>query len=107
MCKAGAVMMGSYNGGGTFWVGPDFADNEIGSPPPNWRSKYMREFSEVKFAQNLHSCLTARRLELETLVETDASYAPELDRVKLFLTDPAAHFADAKAYVLGPSTERK
>ena len=36
----------------------------------------MREFSEVKFARNLPSWLAARRLELETLVEGDASYVP-------------------------------
>jgi hypothetical protein len=98
---------GSFNGGGTFWVISDFEYNEMGSPPPNWRSKYMREFSEVKFAQNLPSWLAARRLELETLVEGDASYVPELDRVNLFLTDLAAHFGEARAYVLGPSVECK
>jgi hypothetical protein len=100
-------MMGSFNGGGTFWVGSDFENNEMGSPPPNWRSKYMREFGEVKFGQNLRSWLVARRLELETLVEGDASYLPELDRVNLFLTDLTAHFAEARAYVLGPSTDGK
>ncbi len=60
---------GSFNGGGTFLVISDFEHNEMGSPPPNWRSKYMREFSEVKFARNLPSWLAARRFELETLVE--------------------------------------
>ena len=98
---------GSFNGGGTFLVISDFEHNEMGSPPPNWRSKYMREFSEVKFARNLPSWLAARRLELETLVEGDASYVPELDRVNLFLTDLPAHFAEARAYVLGPSKEGK
>jgi hypothetical protein len=91
--------MGSFNGGGTFWVGSDFATNELGASPPSWRSKYMREFSEAKFAQNLPSWLVARRLELQTLVESDASYGPELDRVSLFLTDLDTHFAEASAYV--------
>jgi hypothetical protein len=96
----------SFNGGGTLLVVSEFDHNEMGSPPPNWRSRYM-EFSEVKFRQNLRSWLFARRLELEKLIEGDASYILELDRVKLFLTDLEAHFAEASAYVLGPSREGK
>ena len=38
----------SFNGGGTLLVVSEFDHNEMGSPPPNWRSRYMREFSEVK-----------------------------------------------------------
>ena len=95
----------SFNGGGTLLVVSEFDHNEMGSPPPNWRSRY--EFSEVKFRQNLSPWLVARRLELETLVEGDASYVLELDRVKLFLTDLKAHFAEASAYVLGPSMRAK
>jgi hypothetical protein len=92
---------GSFNGGGRFWSEADFGETGIDSPP-GWRSKYQREFSESKFAKNLSPILSARRIELQALTEKDASHGAELKLVELFLSDPVAHFADAKAYVLGP-----
>ena len=96
---------GSYNGGGSLVYPSEFDYNEMGSPPRNWRSNYLREVSEVRFAQNLSSWLVRRQLELETLVKQDASFGLELDRVKLFLSDPQAHLAEARAYILGPSDQ--
>jgi hypothetical protein len=92
---------GSFNGGGTFWVAADFGTNEEGGPSPTWRSKYMREFSEIKFAQNLLAILSTRRIALQELIKQDETVASELERVELFLSDLNTYFDDAKAYVLG------
>jgi hypothetical protein len=94
---------GSFNGGGTFWVGADFGESDPDShAPPSWRSKYPQEISESKFEKSLPAILSARRLDLKSLAKDDTSYAMELRLVELFLSDPVTHFTDAKSYVMGP-----
>jgi hypothetical protein len=64
----------------------------------------MREFSEIKFAQNLLAILSTRRIALQELIKQDETVASELERVELFLSDLNTYFDDAKAYVFNTMT---
>ncbi|WP_143273811.1 hypothetical protein [Bradyrhizobium canariense] len=93
---------GSFNGGGAMWTGRDFGSVYEGNPVPTWRSKYSKEFSNLKFAKNLPGILAHRRMELQDLAKRDQSFAVELELVEFLLSDLDANFLEAKRYVLGP-----